>query len=204
MTLASLVQLGLRLRLTLIRYGWGNSFAAVLCVLGALAWLWGLPQLKAQANTRNAALLYVHKALGAAPATVPEPAPSKAGQRLHDFYDTLGEQHDTERQIETMFALAAKNGLILSQAEYKLTYDRNGRFRTYRILLPLKGSYSAIRQFCEQVLLSIPFVSLDEMHFKRESIANPQLEAKLHFTVYLNTQRDGVGVSPDPLQEREP
>ena len=83
----------------------------------------------------------------------------------------------------------------MSRADYKFGADRNGRYRTYQIVLPVKGSYSAIRQFCEQTLLAIPFASLDEMNFKRDAIGSSTLEAKLHFTVYLADMQPAGGTN---------
>ena len=86
----------------------------------------------------------------------------------------------------TLFAVAAKNGLSLNQAEYKFAANQAGMFHTYSIALPVKGQYASIRAFCEQVLLAIPFASLDQIEFKREAINSPLLEAKIRFTLYLD------------------
>ncbi len=191
MTPATVGQLSLRLRLMLAHCGWLSSLGAALCVLGTTAWLWGLPQLEAQVNAQNAAISHTRQALNTAPAIASVTPPSTTEQKIRDFYDTLGEEHYSEQQIKSLFSIAAKNSLILNQAEYKAAYDLSGRFHTYRILLPIKGPYFAIREFCEQVLLVIPFASLDELHFKRESIANPLLEANLHLTLHLRAHTDG-------------
>ena len=60
-------------------------------------------------------------------------------------------------------------------------------FRSWRhqILLPVKGGYSEIRQFCEKTLRTLPFASLDDLSFKRETIGEAELESSLRFTLYL-------------------
>lgn len=178
--------LALQLRIAVARFGWSNSIAALLCGVAAVAWLWGIPYLHERARTQQRAALRVLHALQAAALPAPVAAPVPAVQHLADFYEVLGEPGYAEQQVKTLFALAAKSGLTLNQAEYKLADDKNGRYQTYQILLPLKGDYQNIRQFCEQTLLTIPFASLDEINFKREAIASRTLEAKLHFTLYLN------------------
>jgi len=178
--------LGLQLRIALARFGWSNSIGCLLCSAAAAAWLWGIPYLHERARTQQRAGLRIQQALQAATLPAPVAAPVPAVQHLADFYDVLGETGYAEQQVKTLFAIATKNGLSLNQAEYKLADDKNGRYQTYQILVPLKGDYQNIRQFCEQTLLTIPFASLDEINFKREAIASGTLEAKLHFTFYLN------------------
>lgn len=194
---ATLKQFGLRARIAFARWGWVNCVAAVLCALGIVAFGFGLPRLRAQVIVQEGAMLRQRLTALAAPLPIPAQQRSASEQGLHDFYTTLGEQHYAEQQVKALFYAAAKNGLVLNQADYQATDDQNGRFRTYRIQVPLKGSYPAIRKFCEQVLLEIPFASLDEIQFKRESADNPQLEGNLRFTLYLNL-RNGSGVRQEP------
>jgi hypothetical protein len=122
--------------------------------------------------------------------SLPSPAPAAAPlsippDNLQAFYATLGPRHYAEQQVKTLFALAAKNGLSLSQGEYKSAYDRNARVTTYQINLPVKGSYGAIWQFALGALRAIPFAALDDIGFRRDSIGDPIVEARLRVTLYL-------------------
>jgi Tfp pilus assembly protein PilO len=175
----------LQLRLALMRFGWSNGIAAFICAIGAASWLWGMPHLHAQIDARQNALSRARQSLQAADSPEAVVKRPKAEERLANFYENLGEKAYAEQQVKTLFASAEKSGLSLNQAEYKLAFDKNGGYYTYLINLPVKGSYGAIRQFCEQVLLAIPFASLDEISFKRDAISNRTLEAKLRFTLYL-------------------
>lgn len=168
------------------RFGAINIIACVLAVSAILAWAWAIPALRAGLESQKQAIAEARRALDAVAELPPEPPKTQAEERLALFYDNLGEKAYAEQQLKTLFAVAAKNNLALRQAEYKPAHDKNGGFHTYQIHLPVKGPYSAIRQFCEQVLLAIPFASLDEMAFKRESVGNPALEANLRFTLYLS------------------
>ena len=105
---------------------------------------------------------------------------------LNDFRATLGDPRQVEQQITTLLALAAKNELALSEAEYQSAHSKIGHFQTYTATFPVKGSYSAIRTFCDQVLQAIPFAALDEVNFKRDSIATTTLSSRLRFTLFLN------------------
>ena len=124
-------------------------------------------------------------------APVVQPAP--AIDNLDAFYAALGPRRYAEQQVRTLFALAAKNGLSLSQGEYKTGYDRNARVTTYQVNLPVKGGYGAIWQFAMGALREIPFASLDEINFRRDGIQDPSVEARLRLTLYLN---DVPGAAP--------
>lgn len=175
----------LTIRLALARFGWANILACLLCIGGMAAWAWGVPRLHARMQMQQQAISAAQKSLHAASRPTPSPARPLAEERLANFYDNLGEKPYAEQQVKTLFAIAGKTQLTLKQAEYKPAFDKNGQYYTYQIVLPVKGSYGAIRQFCEQTLLAIPFASLDEISFKRDAIGSRMLEAKLRFTLYL-------------------
>jgi hypothetical protein len=174
----NLAALLLRARIAVLRLGVPACVAVALCVAGVAAWAWLLPQRAAQQKMMDQPL--------PAPATLvtPPPAPS-ANQNLAEFYAVLGEQRYSEQQVKVLFDLAAKSSLVLSQGEYKAAYDKASRVSTYQIILPVKGQYQAIWQFAMQGLREMPFASLDEVAFRRETIAEPAVEARLRFTLYL-------------------
>jgi hypothetical protein len=165
---------------------------ALLACLAALAWtVHGAARLD---DEREALKLAAARA-----ASLPSPAPSLAEapaaplvapDNLDAFYAALGPRHYAEQQLKTLFALAAKNGLALSQGEYRTAYDRNARLTTYQINLPVKGSYAAIWRFALGALIAIPFASLDDIGFRRDTIGDPNVEARLRLTLYL---KDGPG-----------
>ncbi|MFZ4878036.1 hypothetical protein ACL9RI_23370 [Janthinobacterium sp. Mn2066] len=174
----------LPLRLMLLRGGQAPLIAGavLLCVLGACGWGWVFQQ--------RAALQHMVVPLPSAPPVLAAaPAPASAEQNLALFYDTLGEKRYAEQQVKTLFDLAAKNGLSLSQGEYKSAYDKASRVSTYQVVLPVKGSYQALWSFGLQALRAVPFASLDELAFRREQIAETSLEARVRLTFYL---KDGL------------
>ena len=180
----NLSALMLRARLALAALGPLRAAAVVLCLGGALALWWLAPQRALLAETHAAALR-----LAKAPPPVVLSAPVVANQNLTAFYAALGEAHYTEQQVGTLFALAAKSGLTLSQGEYKSGHDAPARVATYQITLPVKGSYRAIWQFAMQALRAMPFASLDEISFKRDNVNDANVEARLRFTLYLGEGR---------------
>lgn len=175
----------LHTRLTLARVGAVNFLAAVFCVAGATCWLWSLPQQKATGRVEQALLEKQKLALRQAPLT-PKAAPVLPAQaNLAAFYAALGTRQAAVTQVRKLFDLAREAGISLDKGEYKSAYNANSGSYSYQVLLPVTGSYSAIRLFCEKVLVAIPFASLDEIGFKREAVAAGALQAKLRFTFHL-------------------
>ena len=177
----SLSSAWLRLRLALRRVN--PVLAAILaCLLAGsvlAAWLLG-------ARDRLALDYEAARAQARAPAPVAPPAPPPSSdQNLSAFYAALGERRGVERQLKELFALAAKHGLSLQQGEYRSSYERGARLYTYQVNLPVKGNYTAIWQFAFDTLRALPHVSLDDVSFRRDSIGDPNVEARLRLTFYL-------------------
>ncbi|GAA4030735.1 hypothetical protein [Actimicrobium antarcticum] len=180
MTAAPLILI-LRTRLALGRFGWMRALACLLCGVAIVAWSAGLPWLRRQAVDDQREL-----ANAVAMAQAPQAAlPVQPRDPLADFHAMLGNKRHANEQLRTLFALAQKNGLQLSAAEYRSVVDKNSGVLAWQIVLPVKATYPALRQFAGQALLAIPFASLDEVRLQRESIASPILDARLRFTLYL-------------------
>jgi hypothetical protein len=199
-----LLRLQLAVRSNPLLAGAGALF---LCCAAALAWsLHVAGQLDAERAALLAARAARQAAAPAAPggaagaagpaaaaAQPPSPAAAQPSDPLDAFYTALGPRRYAEQQVRTLFTLAAKNGLSLSQGEYKTGYDRNARVTTYQVNLPVKGSYGAIWQFAMGALRAIPFASLDDISFRRDNIGDPAVEARLRLTLYL---KDAPGGTP--------
>jgi len=171
----------LEARLRLLRAGPAATLCGVLLLAGAALWAWLLPQ-RAALQEELARPLPVPSAL------VVAPPPPTANENLAVFYATLGEQRHAEQQVKVLFDLAAKSQLVLDHGEYKTGYDKGAGVATYQIILPVKGPYRNIWQFALQALLAMPFAALDEVSFRRDTVADPTVDARLRFTLYLKGQ----------------
>jgi hypothetical protein len=185
----------LRLRLALLRANPVLLAAALvlLAMAGAFAWtlhaVWAMERRQAAYAAPARPTAQPATTSATTPAPAPKPAPVAPPDNLAAFYGALGERGDVEQQVKTLFALAAKSGLVLRQGEYKPGYERNAHVYTYQVSLPVKGSYAAIWQFAMAALRAIPFASLDEISFHRDAIGDATVEARLRLTLYL---RDGT------------
>ncbi len=190
--------LALQTRLALSRLGWSRFVAALLALAGAACWLAWIPAQHSVANAQATAIERQRMALRAPRVARRETPAAPAQANLMAFYAALGTRQHAERQIGTLFELARKSGLVLSKGDYTWAYDRNSQVYAYQVLLPVAGPYGAVRRFCEQVLLTIPYASLDEITFKREAIGSGSLDARLRFTLFL-TDVPTVRVAPEKL-----
>lgn len=178
----------LRLRLGVMALGPVFCGACVLLLASGAALAWLLPQRALQAERHQVAMRVATMPAVAASRS----APVTANENLQLFYATLGEKRYAEQQVKTLFGLAEKAGLSLSQGEYKSAYDRNGQLHTYQVTLPVKGSYQEVWKFGLMALRSIPFASLDEISFKRENIGDTQVEARLRLTLFMADRPPGA------------
>lgn len=180
-------RLSLRLHLWLLRVGWATPATVAALTIGiATALLW----IPAAESTRNAAQRRLDDARSAPPpATNPSVTrEALAEQKLATFYATLGRYQSAENYVRTLFQSASNVGLTLRQGEYHMNANSAGSFYAYRVALPIRGPYRAIRQFCGQVLEDLPFASLDEIQLKRGAIGDSAIEARLQFTLFLTDQ----------------
>lgn len=189
------VKLFLKAQLLVSRTNWLHRLATAVCVLGGIAYFFLLPQMHAELDRQNRLLQKMQTPVNVGMQNFVASTPIDDNQLLLSFYTGLGEKNYPEQQVRTLIAVAGENGLMLNQAEYKSAYDKSGFFHTFQIIFPVKGTYPAIRRFISQSLSAIPFASVDEMQFKRDSIMSANMEARLRFTLYL---RD----TDLPLQEQ--
>ncbi|WP_040787096.1 hypothetical protein [Massilia niastensis] len=185
----------LRARLALGRVNPLAAGALVLVAAGAFTQAWLLPARERLALEYEEARRAARAPLPAAP---PAPPPPDSDQNLADFYAALGERARVERQLKDVFALAAKNGLALQQGEYRSSYDRNAKVFAYQANLPVKGGFAAIWQFALDILRALPHASLDDVSFRRDTIGDANVEARLRLTLYLSPRSDAAPAGGQP------
>lgn len=173
----------LRLRLALRATNAATIAALLLCAAAIAALAWVLPAREALEQERERARRAAALPL---PAVVPVVLESGAVDNLALFRSALGRQADVEPALTSLFGLAAKTGLVLHQGDYKRGFERNAKFHTYQVNLPVKGSYAQVWRFALLALRALPYASLDDVSFKRDSIGAPGVEARLRLTLYLS------------------
>jgi hypothetical protein len=170
-----------------IKMSWGAIGVLILAGLVILmAAIANAPDKKSQANALAVAQKNLHQE------DIHDAPVSEDEQGANKFYAVLGDRVEAEQYLKTMFDVAAQTGISLDQGEYQWGADKDSRTYRYQVLLPVKGSYSLIRQFSESTLRVLPFASLDELTFKRDSAGEDTLGANLRFTFYLGDKVEAV------------
>lgn len=106
-------------------------------------------------------------------------------KRMDALKEALPSERTAEIEIKKLFLLARNEGLELSQAEYSRSGSDAAPLSRLQIRLPVQGSYSAIRNFIGNALLTMPFLSVDELSFRREETDNAEGEASLKLSIFL-------------------
>ncbi len=187
------LQVRLRLALYIDNLGWGKIVLLALILATGVAWLRGIPYLQKQVYHLEEIQADLQLKRQQQKLVKKDSTLDVNTLRLNTFYEMLGEKKYVEQQVKTMLYLASESGVSLKAGEYQLAENNAGKFFTYRAQLPVKGSYQQIRKFVEQVLVTIPFSSLDEISFKREAISGGVIDSKIVFTLYVDAAANSPG-----------
>lgn len=129
-------------------------------------------------------MLYLE--FGAAPAsTAPNSATSHVAAATPD--SPLTPAKDVNAAVLRLFAAAEQHQLALLEGDYRLVASSDARYRTYTISLPLKGNYPSIRAFLAQCLRNDPRLSLDALEFRRDQIADDNLQVRVKLSMFVGT-----------------
>ena len=127
-------------------------------------------------------------AAAAAPqAAAPTQAPSLKARHAA-FSAALVPASEATRQIEALFAQAARGKLVLVRGEYKWAREADGGYRTLEVVLPLKAPYPQVRRFADELLAAMPAAALLEAGFRRDGAGAANLEARLRVMIYLRDE----------------
>lgn len=129
-------------------------------------------------------------------------ASHEPAERVHSFESMLGSPQQLPSTIQMVFDAARDQGLVLSEGAYSLSQNQQGRYRVYKMDVPVTGAYEQVRDFAERVLLAVPFVALEEIRFRRKSVSTSRVDVNVRLAFYL---REGelATASPDSGPVRE-
>lgn len=114
-----------------------------------------------------------------------ERAPESSAQQLASFYGALPGQAEATNWIDRIYAAAGEEKLSLAKGEYSVVSDPAGRLARYQIVLPIRGDYLRIRRFVGAVLETVPHLGLEELSFRRQTITETDVEARIRLTLYM-------------------
>ncbi|MCY1406282.1 hypothetical protein D3C76_607110 [compost metagenome] len=113
-------------------------------------------------------------------------APEVPSRQLDEFRQRLPAQQEATSAIDRIYALAAKERIVLARGEYALGTDPKTHLARYSILLPVRGNYPQVRRFLHALLTELPAVVLEDVDLQRKRIADTELNGRIRLTLYLS------------------
>lgn len=105
--------------------------------------------------------------------------------QLATFYATFERADKLTGSLGKLHALGRAKGLELKRAEYRLSSPTEGRLDRYQVVMPLRGSYKALRAFIAAALRELPTMTLDQVQFQRQEVGEAMVDAQLTLTFHL-------------------
>lgn len=167
----------LDVRLIVRAFNWPVGLALAFCALSA-SLVFGLQPILQERLSELTAMRAAGQTESSRASVPPE-------TRYEAFRNRLIAPEKKEDAIKQIFSVARDSEITLNQAEYQLTAERSGRYSRLQITLPIKGPYRRIRGFVDNLLVSHPALSLDEINFRRDSIKSQTVDAQLRLSLYL-------------------
>jgi len=110
-------------------------------------------------------------------------------QKLYELFPPIDRLSEVLRQLN---GLARRERLELQQGNYRL--ERTGEaISSYRVTLPVRGTYRQIRGFIAATINEMPFASLDALRFERQRTTDSQIEAQVRLTLYFRGRTEPPG-----------
>lgn len=174
------VALSTHLVFLLHRHGWPAALG-LLCM--ALVWPiahWGTDSTRAQTLALQQAQVAEreHRARQA------DPKVDQATQ-LATFEAGLPQAAGALQAVRHIHRSASEHGVVLSTGEYRLVDEPGGRLQRYQITLPADGTYPDLRAWMADVLNELPTMALDELSFKRNTVSEAKVQARVRWSFYL-------------------
>jgi hypothetical protein len=103
---------------------------------------------------------------------------------LRRFYSAFPAMDRLPDELERLYGLARSARLDLYQGEYRLE-QRGAGLASYRITLPIRGSYPDVREFLSATLQQMPYAAIDALRFERKKVGDAQLDAQVRITLFF-------------------
>jgi len=164
------------------RLGW-SLIVAIACLCLATLAAWRTYHLSQQQDLLKKQLQVMQSRAADRPTN--ETAVQDVAGQLTAFYAYLPEHDEIPDLLKHLMNIAGKNGVVLSQGEYKPQPEPNADFMRYQIALPVKASYPSLQNFMVNALQDLPTLTLESVLFKRETIESGEVEAKINFILLV-------------------
>jgi len=183
---------GLVQQLALLRYqarrlGWSGLAGAALALLALFFQLTVVSEAQQAAEGARSQI----EALSQTHPAKPGAAPSTDQNQLETLHRFFPGSDAREAALVRIHTLAGEHGLSLESGDYReiagdiAKKNGAGSLVKYQLSLPLSGPYPALRAWLAAVMNEMPTVALEDFSLKRDTVANPVVDARVRFTLYF-------------------
>lgn len=120
---------------------------------------------------------------------IPKPLVMTESQKIEAFFHSFPSDAEAPNLLRRMFKAAGRSGISLETGEYAVVDVQNSHLKQYRVTLPVKGELVQILAFISGVIKAAPTSALEDVTFRREKIEDGQVDAKLVFIFFVNTEQ---------------
>lgn len=97
---------------------------------------------------------------------------------------TLPTRAEADRQIEKIYAIAARSQVKLKEGEFKDEVFRSAQLVARHLNFAVSGDYFQVRHFLSEMLAQLPTLSLDAVQFQKPS-GGGALETHISLSLYV-------------------
>jgi hypothetical protein len=105
--------------------------------------------------------------------------------QLAAFNARLPVAAQAQETVRRLHAGARASGLRLDRGQYRPLDSASGGLLQYQIVMPVSGSYPAMRRFLGEALHDLPYLALEGIEIRRGDGAPAAIEAELRFVAFL-------------------
>jgi hypothetical protein len=178
-------RVGWTLKRTLIGLRWPGLLGLALLIFAGAFHALGVRPLQARAIELESEARALAAKVGTRGPVVERPTQRSQLSNFYAFFPVVEAVPDL---LGKMQVAARDNDLQLQKGEYRLTQERDFPLARYQVTFPVRGTYPQVRGFVNEALKLVPAAALDDLTLKREAAGDPQVEARVRFTVFLAVQ----------------
>ena len=184
--------LRLRIEVLLWRHGrlWLLAAALGLATLVTAAYLVVQSAQLEGKRARVNELRATHAALEQRPSSPPPVGQDE--QSLVALTQAVYGRNDVSQVIRDIHAIAKRRKLLLPEAEFRVNDQGFGGLRQQQMTFSVTSTYPQLIQFIGDVLHAFPGVSLDQLHIKRDDVAQPTPKSEVRLSVWVDTAKPNV------------
>lgn len=145
-----------------------------------------LPRSEELASQRERLARIEQRAMSSAPRAAARPVTIEAS--LERFAAHFPGRDAARAQLLSLHAIAAKHGLVLRGADYRVIADPASGLIRHQANVPVQGAYPGMRAFIADVIESTPTLVLETLSIKRASASARELDGLFVFSLYTSAQ----------------